>query len=675
MRWWDACRLVNGVFKGGGARGIAYAGALEALESQRTWFNEVAGASAGAITAALVASGMHPKEMRNSVPSALSSIKRRPFALVAGLHSALFDSSGLANWLENTLRRQLRCGIGFDETPTVEGPSGAVTFEDLFKSSGIGLYVVAMDLATKRPLVFHHLLTPHASVSLAVTASAAIPGGFQAGRALAVDADANAVHRLVDGGAWANYPAFVFRDSSFRAWAFGETRESAKGERPVVGFVLGDDRAGPTRVIAMLERASGVPSEFDAGTSRTSGAALEYALATAIGGRATRLVLLIVTLLGAGATFAQMPRLFRYLSEATLGWPAGAHGAVTYVVEVLVVAAAIVTTAITVGVLLFGRAISTTVIQAVRASLGVATGVPPWIGTAHDDYVVTLSARGLTTTNFNVSTELAERVIAEARAEAEAQLRSFNRMDALRPRQRGVVDSGPPDIDSLAASSGKPHLAVTALGVSFILLVLAFATQAIGATRLWVGLLLSLVGLLAGGAVVLGGAPLARLRSRIGNAGALDRGRAGGAVTVGLVAFGLAGLVWAYLEGGYRQEALQSDSSEVRIRSAEIAPGESDVEFRYRFDQLSGEPLAQDHFDDSARHFVGDTILVSDRTGEIVASVLGPVDYAAPLVVAIWSLFLVGGGYRRYRMARRDRAVCTWLDGPVGVDVSALPAQ
>src|SRR5262245_15587342 len=47
---------VNGVFKGGGPKGAAYAGVLQELEG-KVAFRAVAGASAGAITAALLAAG------------------------------------------------------------------------------------------------------------------------------------------------------------------------------------------------------------------------------------------------------------------------------------------------------------------------------------------------------------------------------------------------------------------------------------------------------------------------------------------------------------------------------------------------------------------------------------------------------------------------------------------
>jgi predicted acylesterase/phospholipase RssA len=55
--------LVDGVFEGGGALGAAFSGALRVLEDDGVWFARVAGTSAGAITAALIAAGYTAKEI------------------------------------------------------------------------------------------------------------------------------------------------------------------------------------------------------------------------------------------------------------------------------------------------------------------------------------------------------------------------------------------------------------------------------------------------------------------------------------------------------------------------------------------------------------------------------------------------------------------------------------
>ena len=55
--------LVDGIFKGGGAGGITYVGGLQALARNGIWFKRVAGTSAGAITAAIIAAGYDANAM------------------------------------------------------------------------------------------------------------------------------------------------------------------------------------------------------------------------------------------------------------------------------------------------------------------------------------------------------------------------------------------------------------------------------------------------------------------------------------------------------------------------------------------------------------------------------------------------------------------------------------
>ena len=64
--WWVGDRpqhWLAGVFEGGGLKGVAYAGALSAVVDQSAWFGAVTGASAGAITAALIAAGASPDDI------------------------------------------------------------------------------------------------------------------------------------------------------------------------------------------------------------------------------------------------------------------------------------------------------------------------------------------------------------------------------------------------------------------------------------------------------------------------------------------------------------------------------------------------------------------------------------------------------------------------------------
>jgi predicted acylesterase/phospholipase RssA len=255
QRWWQTSQtiLVAGVFEGGGAKGIAYAGALHAMCDQRCWFRAVAGASAGAITAALVAAGLTPDEIEAETSLGLRSLCGSAFRGIRRLapSGAFYESVVLQDWLEGILARQVR-------EPGVEPSADGVSFAELYQATGIELNVVAADLTLRRQVVFSHLDTPQCQVARAVLASSAIPFAFESG-ALAMscagDAESERRHHLiVDGGVWSNYPDFVFRDPAFR---LSQRRPELPAEDLVIGFLLrvGDDAAEVAALRDMLQNA------------------------------------------------------------------------------------------------------------------------------------------------------------------------------------------------------------------------------------------------------------------------------------------------------------------------------------------------------------------------------------------------------------------------------------
>ncbi len=107
---------------------------------------------------------------------------------------------------------------------------------------------------------FHHLLTPEDSVAQAAVASAAIPIYFPpVGRRV----DAEHTEVLFDGGTWSNFPVWIYKDPSFRAFhrhqleeeenppqdgAFGASPLEQNGSREgpfVVGFLLDEEAPLP----------------------------------------------------------------------------------------------------------------------------------------------------------------------------------------------------------------------------------------------------------------------------------------------------------------------------------------------------------------------------------------------------------------------------------------------
>jgi predicted acylesterase/phospholipase RssA len=120
--------------------------------------------------------------------------------------------------------------------------------------------------------VFCHWTTPRVLVADAVIASSAIPAAFPSARAIFPSADGIWAQRMVDGGAWANFPRFVFHDPSFAAWIEQTCAAdlSAQRGRPTVGFTLGEHEGQPLHPHAVTLDRRGAP-EYDRGTLQDSG--------------------------------------------------------------------------------------------------------------------------------------------------------------------------------------------------------------------------------------------------------------------------------------------------------------------------------------------------------------------------------------------------------------------
>ena len=138
----------------------------------------------------------------------------------------MFPFGELEEWLRDTL--SIVRGH-----KSVRGPS----FGLLYDETSIELHVVAANISRGEQVVFNHKQTPLVDVVQAVLASSAIPGAFRPGHLLPVRDQEDEVLRetVIDGGVWANYPDFVFRDRSYRQWAGIEPVEVTE---PVLGLIL-----------------------------------------------------------------------------------------------------------------------------------------------------------------------------------------------------------------------------------------------------------------------------------------------------------------------------------------------------------------------------------------------------------------------------------------------------
>lgn len=226
-------RFVNLLFQGGGVKGLSYAGALSRMPED-IQVRAVGGTSAGAITAALIASGHDPRNLRKTLESldltsllpgeavaTLAEIR----ALVAEVIKLSKEASveGLPLWKISTFllsnRKSLKTHFaklvkdyGIFASDTLESwlkkQTGGVKFDNIKVED---LRIVAADVSTGEYKVYSRGDTGNEYVHVAATASASIPfffepkldGGF-----------------LVDGGMLSNFPLFLFEREAFPTVGF-----------------------------------------------------------------------------------------------------------------------------------------------------------------------------------------------------------------------------------------------------------------------------------------------------------------------------------------------------------------------------------------------------------------------------------------------------------------------
>ena len=185
--------IKNLVFKGGGVLGIAYAGSILELEKQGvlTSIQKVAGTSAGAIVATLVALKYTPREILDIINSTdFQSFEDgfNPLRLVS--EYGLYKGDTFLYWIkEIVLKKTL---------------SSRATFKDLKDDNFLDLHIFATNMTSKSLVRFSFDTTPNIEVAEAVRASMSIPMFFSAFKLTKND------DLYVDGGCVYNYPLTAF---------------------------------------------------------------------------------------------------------------------------------------------------------------------------------------------------------------------------------------------------------------------------------------------------------------------------------------------------------------------------------------------------------------------------------------------------------------------------------
>jgi NTE family protein len=423
--WWDGPSIHDrwyGVFQGGGAKGVAYAGALVAFRDQGLWFKGVAGASAGAITAALIAAGYKPEELAEFTGRLLKAVRPATrldtFAYWSGVLRKLTRYS--SGQLEIELDRLLRKGLA--QITEVE-PNDMVSFQQLYDATGIELDVVALDSTERQPIVFNAWWTPDIPVSTAVVASCAIPIAFDPrfleSHTVAVVPSPALQRVIVDGGAWANYPDFVFRNESVRRYhGMPDLHEEDK----VIGFVL---RPLPT---ALTTPWRFVPDPYQTLGSR-AGSMMTQSTYVSSSIRRDTLLNLPITLVTLGIVLLSL--------GLALGlWWLVSSISLTPVSIALLGLGVLVGLSFIIALLVLRRALVAIVrigIPTAQSLLGQATGVAAWVGAVPDDLVIRLDpGEELETTHFNPKPEVVSAVVEAARKEAVEELEHITEFGVTR---------------------------------------------------------------------------------------------------------------------------------------------------------------------------------------------------------------------------------------------------
>ncbi len=229
-------QYAHAVFAGGGVRGIAHVGALEVAEQFGYRWDHVAGTSAGAIIAALVAAGYNVKELA----SIMQEIDYSRFATSPDydlLHitelSNILTQGGLhdGSYIEAFVREKLQAkGVYTFGDLLVKGQE---QLPDLFQR--YRLTVIVSDITQGRivrlPQDAHlYGIDPNAlDVAWAVRMSASIPFFFIPLQLT----DANGTRScIVDGGLLSNFPLFLFEHTT--------AAQNNTPTIPTIGFQLVD---------------------------------------------------------------------------------------------------------------------------------------------------------------------------------------------------------------------------------------------------------------------------------------------------------------------------------------------------------------------------------------------------------------------------------------------------
>ncbi|XP_078581234.1 uncharacterized protein LOC144864770 [Branchiostoma floridae x Branchiostoma japonicum] len=197
----------NLVLEGGGAKGIAYVGAMKVLEEAGIMpgIKRFAGTSAGAITAGLMAIGMKSDEIVKEMADIDmgKTLQDSPWWAYWPLNYAsyfrnfrksygLFPGQKFLSWYNGVINRHVQ--------KAKKNLTGDITFIELYKIFGKELCTVTYNTTIGCEMYFHTKTTPLATICQAVRQSMSLPVVYEPFKY------ANEPDFYIDGGVCANFP-------------------------------------------------------------------------------------------------------------------------------------------------------------------------------------------------------------------------------------------------------------------------------------------------------------------------------------------------------------------------------------------------------------------------------------------------------------------------------------
>ena len=213
-------KKADAVFEGGGVKGIGLVGAVSEIEKAGYVFENLAGTSAGAIVASLLAVGYQAAGIKKELEKLnyndfkdegmLDQFGAVGKALSIGFEYGIYEGEFFENWLEALLQAKGKTTFGDIVMPDYQ--EGETDKRYKYK-----LQVIAADLADRRLLVLPGDLeafgyNPNTfSISRAVRMSMSIPIFFEP---VQLKDASGRRHLIVDGGILSNYPIWLLDDGT-----------------------------------------------------------------------------------------------------------------------------------------------------------------------------------------------------------------------------------------------------------------------------------------------------------------------------------------------------------------------------------------------------------------------------------------------------------------------------